>query len=135
MNSVRPDLDSNLIDYIYHGKNSEFSLSKTSIIETINGLKYPVDNILNTYMQIIRRYVTDVTLTDTETSKYFYQPKKLSLDLYGTIELWFLLIRINNMTSISEFNIKKIKIFHPEYLDVLNRIMIKESDFLDRKGS
>lgn len=134
MNSVRPDLDNNLVDYIYHGKNSEFSLSKTSIIETIGNIKYPIDNILNKYMSIIKDYFINITLTDEETSKYFYHPKKLSLDLYGTIELWFLLIKINNMTSISEFNKKKIKIFHPDHLDVLNKIMIKEADYLSIKG-
>jgi hypothetical protein len=134
MNSVRPDLDNNLVDYIYHGRNSEFSLSKTSIIENISDMKYPVDNILNKYMSILKNYFINVTLTDEEMTKYSYQPKKLSLDLYGTIELWFLLIRINNLTSISEFNKKKIKIFHPDYLDILNKIMIKEKDYLDKKG-
>ena len=44
-----------------------------------------------------------IDLYDDELSLYKYKPKKLSLDLYDTTELWSVLLELNNMYSVIDF--------------------------------
>lgn len=46
----------------------------------------------------------------------FYKPKLVSLEIYGTTELWLALLRVNNMRNISEFHYPLIKIYEPNKL-------------------
>ena len=58
--------------------------------------------------------------------KYKFKPKSLSMDLYGTTELWSAILRINDIISISEFSLKKIRLFTTDILSVLNEVLILE---------
>lgn len=49
--------------------------------------------------------------------KYIYRPDYLSYDLYGTVTLWPLLLYINNVPTIEDFNIPKV--FLPDYASIL----------------
>ena len=44
----------------------------------------------------------------------FYKPKLLSLQKYGTTELWLALLRANNMKNITEFHLPIIRIYNPD---------------------
>ena len=48
----------------------------------------------------------------------YYNPKMLSLTLYGTTELWLGLLRVNNMKNVTEFHKPFIKIYNP-YVSLL----------------
>lgn len=52
----------------------------------------------------------------------FYKPKMVSMDLYGTTELWLALLRLNNMRNITEFHLPIIQIYSPvllqEYIEI-----------------
>lgn len=84
--------------------------------------------IFDKYYELLKNYISEVNLTDEEYNKYIYKPKLLSLDIYGTTELYFLLLKINNMTSIIDFNKQNIKVFKKEIMTILNEIMIHEED-------
>lgn len=56
---------------------------------------------------------------------YFYRPKSLSLELYGTTELWLSLLRLNNMKSIVDFKQQIIKVYDPYTLNELLEIFMK----------
>ena len=60
--------------------------------------------------------------------KYRYQPKMFCNDIYGTTELWGLLLKINNFNSIVNFNSKHIKVFGNNIFAVLNEILINEKE-------
>ena len=62
-------------------------------------------NILNDYRKEIFDFIIPITLTDEEFQKYQYQPKKLAYDLYGSTEYYYMILFINSMTNIKEFNI------------------------------
>lgn len=55
----------------------------------------------------------------------FYQPKTLSLMLYGTTELWLGLLRINGMKNITEFHYPVILIYNPSEVKELINIFFK----------
>lgn len=59
------------------------------------------------------------------TESRFYKPKMVSLELYGTTELWLALLRANNMRNITEFHYPLIKIYHPAKLQEFINIFFK----------
>lgn len=55
----------------------------------------------------------------------FYKPKMVSLDLYGTTELWLSLLRLNEMQNITEFHMPIIKVYDPVSVKELINIFFK----------
>ena len=55
----------------------------------------------------------------------FYKPKSLSLELYGTTEMWLALLRLNSMRNITEFKKQVIKIYNPDVITELIDIFFK----------
>lgn len=84
-------------------------------------------SILNNYWHFLQNYIVSVELSPEEIHKYEYKPKLMSYDLYGTIEYYYLILRINNMDSVSDFgNIKNLKLFSRGITAFLNEVYIKE---------
>lgn len=71
---------------------------------------------------------TLVRLTESEFSKYKFNPKALSYYLYGTTELWFLILRLNEMYSATEFNVNPIKLYNNNILSKISEIINREED-------
>lgn len=69
-----------------------------------------------------------LSLNTKEFGMYKFNPKKLCYDLYGTTELWFLLLRLNEMHSVTEFNINPVKVFSITVLDKINDVLNREED-------
>lgn len=57
--------------------------------------------------------------------EFFYQPKALSLQLYGTTDLWLALLRVNGMKNITEFHYPFIRIYNPARLKKLIDVFFK----------
>lgn len=55
----------------------------------------------------------------------FYQPKTLSLMLYGTTEMWLALLRANGMKNVTEFHMPIILIYNPSEIKQLIDIFFK----------
>lgn len=84
-------------------------------------------SILNKYWQFLQPYIVEASVTDEELLKYEYRPKKLSYDLYGTIEYYYLILRINYMDSSSDFgNFKKLRLLDSTIVTFLNEVFVKE---------
>lgn len=87
-----------------------------------NFLKEVFDNGKNKIVMngtsLIDKYIEELKigsrlfyLTEDELRKYSYNPKRLSYDYFnGNTEYWFLILQINEMFSINEFNRDLIKI-------------------------
>jgi len=85
-------------------------------------------SLINKYYDFIKKILKSTTLTDKEYMTYRFQPKMYCNDMYGTTELWSLLLKVNNWTSVAEFNSKTFKSFNWQIFDVLNTILILEKD-------
>lgn len=129
--STRPDEAYTLNDYITEGNRSEISFGKVTILkrDKVNGTLFPISDILSRYKDILEANTIEVSLNSDEVNKYIYNPNILSYDLYKTTELWFVLMYINNAINFSKFRfVKKLKIYDPNKLDVLNKIVNIEID-------
>ena len=115
-----------------YDKSNELSYSHFHLKTKLNSSG---DNIIiNTeylplkYLDIIKRDARTVTLSDKDFLNYKYQPKKYCHDVFGAIELWSIVLRLNNMTSITEFNKQTFKVPGNNIMTILNEILILESD-------
>ena len=116
------------------GKNLRITDSNFNIKDVLNTgtekLIVNYDSILSKYYYELKKYVSELTMTDTEFEVYQYNPRRLSLDLYGTTELHVLLLRVNAMGSVTDFNKKNIKIFSTNIITFLNEVLTKEKKTL-----
>lgn len=74
--------------------------------------KIAVNDFFIKHREELRPYVQVFHVGD----KYFYRPKSISYQIYGTTELWLALLRLNNMASSSDFNKPLIYIYEPNGL-------------------
>lgn len=91
-------------------------------------------NVITQHVDALKDYISDLELDDDEYYNYLYQPKLFCFEAYGTPELATSLLYINNMTSATEFNKKKIKVFTTDIIDIINELFsILEEDLQDNR--
>ena len=109
---------------------ADISYPKTflkSVVNTESGnLIVNSTSLPNKYYDFILSATRTTVLTDEEMRRYKFNPKLLCFDLYGTVELWGLLLKVNNMTSVTEFTKPKIKTFTSQIFSILNEIFVLE---------
>lgn len=103
--------------FIEAGTGNPITYSKLSMIEYYNEIKFPIFNVIQDYMEEMKLATVTVTLNDKEHIKYMYKPKLLAYDIYGNPELYFIILALNNMCSVKDFDIKKIKLLKTEILN------------------
>lgn len=108
---------------ISHGKlHYKKSFTENNDILIIN-----FNSILDKYWDYLQKIVVPKTLNDVDYNKYKFQPKRLSFEIYGTTELWSAILRINQLTSASQFTKQTINLFTMDIFEVLNEILILEN--------
>ncbi len=123
----------NMLEQISDAKDLEISYrelhNKATISDVSSGRKIeiPFESLVNKYKHVLNDLIITVSLDDKLARYYLFKPKLLSQDLYGIVELWHVLLKLNNWTSISEFKPVTIKIYDPHRLKAfLNEILILE---------
>lgn len=111
---------------------SHSKLHLKSKINTGTNLIVNTTYIPTKYFDIIKDNAITVTLSDLDYLKYKYQPKKYCYERLNNIELWSLLLRLNNMTSIAEFTKKTFKIPPTDINRLLNEMLIMEEKAINK---
>lgn len=101
-------------------------LSMYEVIDDIALISY---NLLNDYYQELRDISAVVTLSDADMAIYKYNPKALCRYIYGSAELFFIILAINNMSSPKEFSKNKIRmIYQSDMENVVTYILNAEKN-------
>lgn len=110
------------------GSQNSLTTDNTSLKAEVGGRVFATSNILSgKYRGVIFENSFELSLDDDKLFEmYRFKPKLLSMRLYGTTDLWHMILWLNNMTSASQFSRRKIIVFNPDSMDVLNRIVEKE---------
>lgn len=74
-------------------------------------LLYCIDNVIHTYMDEMKKKRKIVSVTESERIKYAYKPKLLAYDVYGSTELFFILLALNGMCNMKQFDLIERKFF------------------------
>lgn len=114
--------------FIRANSNVTINYEKLSLIEKINDTQMVSYNLLNDYKKEIDSVAVTVTLSDSDYLKYALKPKLLAYDIYGSVELHFIILFLNNICNIKEFNFRKIKMLRKDDLnEILSTIYNAES--------
>lgn len=83
--------------------------------------RIPISDFFVKYRDELSSYIVMYSLPES----MFYKPKTVSLELYGTTELWLSLLRVNEMRNISEFSVPIIKVYDNTKLKEMINIFFK----------
>lgn len=123
--TIRDYVESYAVDDMTHDK-----LYFQQVFEDKSGKKMVVNErgLMLRYTAEFLSTKRKYTFTDLEYRRYRYNPKLLSFDLYGTTELWSLLLNLNELTSTTQFDLKTLYIFPPYIVDRIQRMMNLEAE-------
>jgi len=121
--SIYTDLKDSILD----SKDNKFVYTNINTKINFKGELIIIDeSILNKYSTIIM----DNTIQIEIDEKYFLQPELLSKKIYGTVDLWYLILWVNKLSSMYEFKKKYIRIFNPSEINVLNDLIELEREYI-----
>lgn len=113
---MRPEKTYTIEEFIDSYNSTDINYESTSLIQNLSGYTVISYNIFNDYIDELNDLAVYVTLTDEEYNKYLYRPKILAYDLYGSTELFFLILILNNICNVKEFDFKRLKLLKVEDL-------------------
>ena len=91
-------------------------------------------NILNDYIDELKLLALDVELTNEEYIKYKFKPKLLANDIYGTTEVYFVIMALNQICNVKDFNMRRLKLLSKQNMKkVLTYIYNAEYNNLNKK--
>ena len=105
--------------------NSAICLKEKLVIDS-ESIVINFNSLLSDYRYYFDKYIYTKDYSEEEFKQYIYNPKKLSFDLYGTIEYAPLIMRINNIVSVIEFNKSSLKLLDKGFTKFLNEVITKE---------
>lgn len=88
-------------------------------------------SILEKYDAVLKDSLATLTMTDSQCAQFFYNPKALSMEIYGTTELWFLFLHANELRSTVQFNLNPLKVYGEEIIEILGIILDLEKPYID----
>ena len=74
--------------------------------------------VFQRFHNIIENHLMKITVEE----KYFYRPELLAKNVYGSSDLWWLVLISSGIIKHQNFNRKRIKIFNPADLAILDAI-------------
>lgn len=119
----------NLSEFLHAGRNDKVvSYGDLSYQERDGNIMYTVKNILNDYLAELKEVALIVVLSDEEYMKYVYNPKRLAYDIYGSTELYYIIMMLNDIASIRDFDMKRLlMIRRSDLTEILAHITTGES--------
>lgn len=95
--------------------DDDYVTFSNGFIEELDG-----EHIVDIFRDILIDNKLFVTFDNDEKRKYEFRPKVLSNDIYNTPDLWFIILKLNNLTHPGEFEIKDgVYLMNPKNLSKL----------------
>ena len=115
-------------------KNDRYDLNKISMYQ------YAIDDsliiystdVFRLYYRFIRNYVEPYKISQVQRDYYYSKPHLLSQDIYGTPELSWMILMLNDQESPSKFRLKAtVRLIDPEVLATLyDTVLTRSADKL-----
>lgn len=138
LSNTLPEITKDINDFVNLGSADDKTYYNFSILSTIadgynSNFVYSENNIIYDYLDELKNNCIEVYLDDNDYIKYRYNPKLLAYDIYGSSELFFIILALNGMCNIKDFNKRKIKMLHKSVLNTyLESIYNAESSYIQK---
>ena len=132
-----PEMSHTISELIENGNNSTLTYDKFCIYEKLNDELYvPFKNILNDYLDDLKGLSLVVELSNSEYNKYLYKPRLLAYDIYGSTDLYYVILAINNIFNEKQFNLRKLRMLKKDVLvEALSQIYNSEKGFIEARNA
>lgn len=134
-NLTAPENAHTLSEFVTAGKtHAENRYVDFCYMEKLGSINFVVRNILRDYIEELKEETIECTLSLEEQLKYRYNPKHLALDIYGSTDLYFIILMLNDMIDVREFrDIHKIRLLRRSTLmDMISKINTSERINLEK---
>lgn len=131
-----PQLTYTLNQFIALKDADDITYSKYSVMErSLDNpeLVYSIDNLIYNYMDEMLAQSRIVVISKAEQIKYMYKPKLLAYTCYGSTESYFVLMALNGVCNVKEFDLADLQFraLYPNDLSVImSSIYNAESEFM-----
>lgn len=132
-NKNDPSLTYTLDDFVAMQMSDDMTYYNFSILEVVNSVEHLNINLVEEYSSILKSQALQVELTDEEYKKYKYCPDLLAYDVYGSVQLDFVILILNDIFDPKEFVNKTIKLVPASVLQqFLNEVYGKEYGWIQQ---
>ena len=127
--------------FIALGKYVTISYDKFSYKDLLsNGTKIAVLNIVDDYLDELKDLSVRVQLSELERRKYKCKPKLICRDIYGNPELYWVILRLNGIIDVKDFDFDVLRMIRVDDLNTyMSQIYNAESkwmkDYNSRHGT
>lgn len=122
-----------LEQFILMKNTDDMTYNNFSIYGLIDGQKVLESNLIDEYIDELVAISSIVQLTDQEYKKYKYAPDLLAYDVYGSVQLDFIVLAANDMIDPKDFNLKRLKLPTVSRLrEFLNEVYGANSNWLSK---
>jgi len=118
--------------------NSVASTSSNKVLLDNISNYYNYKDIIHFPMSFLRKYenILKSNLMDYKITKSrFYRPEYVSWDVYGTTDLWYLVLFVNDLTNPMELNFEDIKLPNSYYImEIINKLKMIDNINNDKRN-
>lgn len=87
-----------------------------------------IHNVIWDYIDELKEISVMVKLTDEQMQRYKYRPKLLCYDIYGNQEIYFVIMALNNIADVTEFDRNNVRMLRKDHMELfISRIYNAES--------
>ena len=117
--------------------NAKISFHELLKIKSEVTIKINKSSVFTDYMRALKNdYCVAISFTEAQAKKFAYKPKMLASAVYDNTEFYSLILRLNNMKSVSDFTyealLEGLIIPSTSVTDFLNEMLIKEKNPVNR---
>ena len=103
--------------------------------KTINDeiIQFIDSNLIDDYMDELKSVIVNVQLSNKELLKYSYNPGLLAYDIYGSVELEFVILKLNGIIDPKDFDFPTIKLIQISSMEeILSNIYNAERRYIQQ---
>lgn len=129
-----PSRTCTLDDFVNAKPSGQLSYYYLSLLEpdTAHRIEFDVYNVMSDYIQDLKDMSTVVTLSEQEYLRYRFRPKLLADFLYGNGELYYIILWLNDIWSVKDFNFREVRLISKSQMSqALSSINGSEKSFID----
>lgn len=116
-NTKDPNKTFTVEEFISFKDDITISYNNLSFRERYDNISYPIKNIVDDYFEELMELVEEVTMNEEELIRYRYRPRLLANDIYGNPDLDFIILAINNICNMKDFDNKTINLIKVDVLE------------------
>lgn len=115
-----PNKTTTIQELIASSSNTTLSYKSFSFMERLSDNSViSVHDVVSDYITELRNASVTIKLTDEQYRKYVYKPKLLCNDIYGNPELYFIILLLNDIADVKEFNKTKFLMLTKDSMSLL----------------